>query len=207
MLINGVKGIAARTDYIVDSSKECTAFLTCAKKNGLEGRSFCARTQDGGITWHRISWIGPEPEGFSIMPSSVRLSDTNLIVALRKREGNKRWIDIYRSENNGKEWQPWSTPADDIGEGNPPSMIRLQDGRICLTYGYRAEPFSIRTQISGDEGKTWSEPISLREDGISRDIGYPRTIQCPDGVIVTVYYFCDNQSPERYIAATLWRAE
>jgi BNR repeat protein len=207
LIVNGVKGIAARTDYLVDSSKDCMAFLTCAKKNGREGRLLCAKTQDGGVTWDLVSLIGPEPEGFSIMPSSVRLSEKELLTAVRRREGDKRWIEVYRSTSNGLKWNLYSTPVDNIGTGNPPSMIQLQDGRICLTYGYRAEPLSIRTQLSDDKGKTWSKPINLRSDGVSRDIGYPRTLQLPDGVIVTVYYFCDYLSPERYIGATLWRVE
>ena len=44
------------------------------------------------------------------------------------------------------------------GVGNPPAMIELRDGRICLLYGYRAEPYSIRAVLSGDRGRTWSEP-------------------------------------------------
>gem|GEM_PF-4111678 len=37
------------------------------------------------------------------------------------------------------------------------------------------------------------------------DLGYPRTVQRPDGKIVTMYYFNDASSKERYIAATIWR--
>ena len=207
LLVKGVKGIAARTDYCVNSSNDCMAFLTCAKNNGREGRPFCARTQDGGITWDHVAWIGPEPKEFSIMPSSIRLSETSIIVAVRRREGPRRWIEVYRSDDNGLNWRLFSTPAGDIGIGNPPSMIQLKDNRICLTYGYRAEPYSIRARLSSDDGKTWTKQFSLREDGASRDIGYPRTVQLPNGTILTVYYFCDRRSPERYIAATLWRVD
>ena len=72
------KGIAARTDYIVDGKHELTAFITASKENGREGRVVCIRTRDGGRTWDLESFIGPEPEGFSIMPSSVRLSPTRI---------------------------------------------------------------------------------------------------------------------------------
>lgn len=43
-------------------------------------------------------------------------------------------------------------------------------------------------------------------DGGWRDLGYPCTIQRPDGKIVTVYYFNDHPKTERYIAATIWDA-
>ncbi len=29
-------------------------------------------------------------------------------------------------------------------------MIKLRDGRLCLTYGYRAAPFGIRARLSED---------------------------------------------------------
>jgi hypothetical protein len=92
----------------------------------------------------------------------------------------------------------------DTGEGNPPSLIRLADGRLCLTYGYRAVPFGIRARLSGDGGKTWNQEIVLRDDGGGRDVGYPRSVQRPDGKVVTVYYFHDTLKGERYIAATIW---
>jgi hypothetical protein len=202
--IENVEGIAARTDYVVNSQDDCSVFLTAAKMNAQEGRTFYARTTNGGKAWTFVSWIGPEPKGFSIMPSTVRLSDTNILTAVRRRENKRRWIETYLSKDNGNSWEFFNKTVNDLGEGNPPSLIKLKDGRLCLTYGYRAAPFNIRAQLSKDNGKTWSSPINLRENGRGRDIGYTRTIQRPDGKIVTLYYFCDNLSPERYIAATIW---
>ena len=46
----GQKGIAARTDYLVDGRHALTMFLTAAKSNGREGRVICVRTTDGGRT-------------------------------------------------------------------------------------------------------------------------------------------------------------
>ena len=202
--VQNIDGIAARTDYIVNDKLDCMLFLTAAKKNGREGRPFCTRTYNGGKSWNFVSWIAPEPKGFSIMPSTVRLSNTTLLTAVRRREGNIRWIEIYISKDNGKNWRFLSKPASDLGEGNPPSLIRLTDGRLCLSYGYRAEPYGIRAQISSDNANTWSNPLHLRDDGSGRDLGYVRSVQRSDGKIIFVYYFCDKQSPERYIAATIW---
>ena len=83
-------------------------------------------------------------------------------------------------------------------------MIRLQDGRVCVTYGHRAPPFGIRARLSNDGGRAWYPEIILRDDGGGTDIGYPRTVQRPDGKIVTVYYFHDQPKGDRYIAATIW---
>ena len=70
----------------------------------------------------------------------------------------------------------------------------------------RSRPFCIRTKLSHDAGATWGDEIILRVDGGNHDIGYPRTVQRPDGTMVTVYYYNDQAESERYIAATLWRA-
>ena len=201
----GAPGIAARTDYIVNGENDSMLFLTAAKANGEEGRLLCVRTTDGGKTWKLVSWIGPEPKGFEIMPASVRLSETDILVAGRNREGPRRWISAYLSKDNGETWEQLADPVDDSGIGNPPAMIKLKDGRICLIYGFRGEPYSIRARLSSDGGQTWSDDYVLRDDGASRDIGYPRVVQRPDGKVVAVYYFTDPKTgPERYIGATIW---
>ena len=201
----GTPGIAARTDYVVHGPNDCMLFLTAGKENRREGRPLCVRTQDGGKTWKLVSFIGPEPKGFSIMPSSLRLSDGNLLTTLRVHEGPKRWIDAWISEDNGKHWKYLSKPAADTGAGNPPSLIQLADGRLCLTYGYRAKPYGMRATLSEDNGKTWGPEIILRDDGGGHDLGYPRSMQRPDGKVVVVYYFHDEPLTERYIAATIWQ--
>jgi len=201
----GQRGIAARTDYVVNGKRDCTLFLTASKSNDREGRPFCVRTEDGGKSWAFLSYIGPEPEGFSIMPSTVRLDRDTLLCTVRRREGDKRFIAAYRSTDDGKSWTYLNTPVPDAGEGNPPCLIKLRDGRLCLTYGYRAAPFGIRARLSSDQGMTWSsQPIILRNDGGGRDVGYARTIERPDGKIVTVYYFQPQDDVDRKVIATIW---
>ena len=214
----GYTGIAARTDYLVSSSDECLLFLTASKADGAEGLIFCAHTTDGGKTFSRLSQIGPEPEGFAIMPASVRLSDTRILVAVRcrGRGGQNRaakdwqdlhnWIDLYASDDNGQTWDYINQPVDNTGRGgNPPTLTRLLDGRLCLTYGYRDAPYRICAKLSSDGGNTWGAEIVLRDNGGEHDIGYPRTVQRPDGVVVTVYYFHEEPDGERFIEATLWK--
>ncbi len=46
--------------------------------------------------------------------------------------------------------------------------------------------------------------MALRDDGGYWDLGYSRTVQRPDGKLVTVYYFTDAKESLRYIAATIW---
>ena len=209
----GQTGVAARTDYLIFGPQEGLLFLTAAKPNGDEGRVFCARTLDGGQTFQFVSWIGPEYEGFSIMPASAALPAGRILAALRCRGGGRdegtetNWIDLYASDDQGQTWHLLNRPAPNTGVGgNPPTLTRLQDGRLCLTYGFRDAPAGIRARLSADGGITWSDEIILRADGGNHDLGYPRTVQRPDGKIVTVYYFNDHPDGERYLAATIWEA-
>ena len=202
----GQPRIMARTDYVVSGKHDMTVFLTAAKQNGNEGRVFCARTTDGGKSWTFISWLGPEPDGFAIMPATVRLSSTALLTAIRRKEGPQHWIEAYLSNDDGKSWNLLDRPAPSTGDnsGNPPSMLKLKDGRLAIAYGYRAKPFGMRARLSNDDGRTWDKEIHLRDDGGCWDLGYPRTVQRPDSKLVTIYYFNDNPNQERYIAATIW---
>lgn len=195
----GQKGVAARTDYMVNGPQDCTLFLTAAKSNGKEGRVFSARTQDGGKSWNFVSFVTPEPEGkdHAIMPATIRLSPTTLYSAVRYRE----FIDTYQSDDNGINWHRVNRAAE---TDNPPSLVKLHDGRLAIVYGRRTAPFGIRARISKDQGQSWGEEIVLRKDGGSWDLGYTRSVQRPDGKVVSVYYFNDAPDRERYIGATIW---
>jgi len=199
----GTPGIAARTDYLVTGPASCLVFLTAAKTDRREGRVLCARTGDEGKSWQFAGWVTPEPKGFAIMPSSVRVNGDAILTAVRVKDPSGDWIDLYRSTDEGRTWSYVSRPAPRTGS-NPPSMLLLKDGRLCVTYGCRIDPYGIRARISADLGKTWGDELILRDDGGGRDLGYPRTVQRPDGKLVTVYYFNDKTGPDRYIGATIW---
>lgn len=198
-------GVMGRTDYLVEGREDCLLFLTASKADRREGRPFCARTSDGGKTWRFVAFIGPEPSGYAIMPATVRVAPGELVTTIRRRDGERSWIDAYGSRDDGKSWDLLSTPEPSTGDGgNPPSLVRLDDGRLCLVYGVRAAPYSIRARISEDRGRTWGRAIVLRDDGGSTDLGYVRSVVRSDGRVVSVYYFSDRETPTRYIAATIF---
>ena len=207
----GLPGVAARTDYLVSGDRELALLLTAAQSESRGGRTFCVRTSDGGKTFSPPSWINAESADQIIMPSSVRLDDGRILTAVRVHGAIRPprfWIDLYRSDDDGVSWKLVSRPVPSTGRnGNPPSMIRLRDGRLCLTYGYRDEPYGIRAVLSHDDGHTWSDPLILRDDGGDADLGYTRTVQRADGQVVTVYYTNDHTDGERYIGATVWSAD
>lgn len=202
--------LLARTDYFVEDKNTLTAFVAASKANGQEGQPLCIRTSDGGKTWDLVGWIGkqpPEQYGYAIMPSTVKLANGAYLSMIRRGgvfDGVKSWwIEAFLSPDQGKSWYMLNAPRID-NAGNPAAMIKLKDGRLALTYGWRLAPFGIRVMLSKDEGQTWGNEIVLRHDAASWDIGYPRTVQRADGKCVTIYYYHHPDQPERYIASTIW---
>lgn len=208
----GLPGTQARTDYVVLDDSSWLLFLTANKTDGREGRVFCARTDDAGSSFRFLSWIGPEPQGYAIMPASLSLGQSKLLCAIRRSEPAPDgmpahcWIALWRSDDLGATWHlAHDTVAETGPGGNPPSLIALRDGQLCLTYGYRAAPFGIRARLSSDQGASWSGELLLRDDGADGDLGYVRSVQRADSAIVTVYYMNTLERGERTIDATIWR--
>jgi Neuraminidase (sialidase) len=187
-------------------SPDNTATTSMAKPDNKEGRVFCAETKDGGLTWQSVAKIGPEPEGFLIMPSTVRLGSDRYLTTLRHKDlTTPGSIDAYLSEDAGHTWKFLGQAAPNIGGGNPPSLVLLKDGRLALIYGYRTVPYGIHARISTDQGHTWGKEIMLRDDAPTGDLEYPRSVQRPDGKIVSASYFNGPTDSDWTIQATIWK--
>ena len=208
-----------RTAYIVNGSNELFLFLsvrelTPEQKLGirLAEKTFMAKTVDGGRSFDLVSWIIPwSDQDRAVMPAPVRYSDTELVVTLRRRSKTNNWIDCCGSTDNGKTWSFRSmvgyTEEASQFNGNPPSMIKLQDGRLCCVYGNRTDR-QIVCRFSSDAGMTWSDPRVLRDDLVSAnkwpDLGYCRLFQRPDGRCVTSYFWCTEDKPQTHIEVTIF---
>ncbi|MSU48066.1 MAG: hypothetical protein EXS37_03085 [Opitutus sp.] len=201
--VDGIDRIATRTDLVVLGPRDCLMFGSAAKADGKEGRPFCARTTDGGLTWKLVLRIGPEPAGFAIMPSSLRLKNGVILTTVRRTDPGDSFIEAWRSPDQGAHWDSTGKAAVNLG-GGPPSLVQLPDGRVALTYGFRAKPHGARARISADGGYTWGSEIVLRDDGFTGDLGYARSVVRPDGKVLTVYYFNGPRDEDRPIEATLW---
>jgi hypothetical protein len=59
--------------------------------------------------------------------------------------------------------------------------------------------------ISRDEGKSWETDYVLRNDGASRDLGYPSSVELPDGRIFTVYYQQLTKGEKCSLVSTYWK--
>ena len=198
------RAVEPRIDYIIKGKQSVYAFLTANKDNGEEGNIFCAKYENG--IWRKISWLDREQEGFLIMPSTIQMGADGFLTTARWQRDGKWGISSYRSHDAGCSWTIGTQVIEGTGLSNPPSLLRLKDGRLCVTYAQRTAPYGIYARLSENEGHTWGEERVLRDDGGHWDLGYTRSYQLPNEDIVTIYYFCCDKKSERTIEATIWRA-
>jgi len=171
-------------------------------------RAYVVRSSDGGERWGAPALIAQDPEGRLSYeePALVRTAAGHLLAMLRcGADGDYQHLYQASSFDQGQSWVDLKhTPM----WGHPAHLLRLADDRLLCSYGVRRPPYGVRACLSEDQGATWSveHEIVLRDDGASRDIGYPSSVQLDDGTLVTVYYIHGTDSI-RYIAATRWHLE
>ena len=172
--------------------------------------SYLYRSYDGGLTWDEPTAIGPNSIGGGASETGfVALDDGHWVGYVRHNDRPNR---IAHSHDAGRTWEWWdesvprgaaghATP-EILGQGDwrmvagrvqkpsPGSPVVLPDGRVLITYGYRAYPFGVRAILSRDGGDTFDieREYVLSDTGYSWDCGYPSTVCYDDGTIVTVAY-------------------
>jgi len=84
-------------------------------------------------------------------------------------------------------------------------LLGLADSRILLTFGWRQPRFGIRAALSDDDGASWDvdRTILIREGMRNGNLGYPVTLDCRDGSLLTLYYGEDDDGVTS-ILATRW---
>lgn len=161
------------------------------------------RSSDGGRTWTfsegRLDW---DRTDFGEV-ATIRLKDGRLLAALRRQQP-ETWGEGFQdtvmteSRDDGRTWEkPWR--MSNTAEVHA-YLTELDDGRILATYANYHLPWGVYAVVSEDGGRTWDldDPVQL---GLSADlnVGWPVTLQLPDGGLVTAYGATTHMRPE-YVA-------
>lgn len=207
------------------------------KEEFATDRLFCMKTVDGGQNFQFQGWlvkpflVEEAGESFkvplydddtknpyatqcrAVMSQTFMLKDGKLLSVMRRKydpkgDEAKNWVDAYASVDGGKTWKFQSKVGDaGAGNGNPPALAVMADGRLCAVFGER-QFGNILVAYSSDEGKTWGEPKILMdgfwsEDMELNDLGYPRVLTRSDGKMVSVFYYSTKEHLH-HIHATIW---
>jgi sialidase-1 len=68
-----------------------------------------------------------------------------------------------------------------------------------------ARPEGVRACFSNDNGATWDiqTEVQIRNDFSNWDVGYPESLELPDGRVLTVYY--GNLFGKYFLGGTYWK--
>jgi hypothetical protein len=172
----------------------------------------CA-SQDDGATWQ---WVAEIPVRAGDQASeyhelhAVECADGRLVAHIRN-ENKTDDNETLQSESTdgGKTWSvPHRLRVVDGSEGvwgTPSHLLRLRDGRLLMSYGYRRAPFGNQARVSADEGATWSAPMTISADGACGDLGYPSNVELDDGSFLTVWYERTKDSPAAVLREAHWK--
>ena len=168
-------------------------------RNELDlGPVVAAHSADNGRTWTERGSVPVYPRmhsGNYAEPHVVELPSGKLLGMIRI-SGER----VYNLDHTGVlPFSMMQTESDDGGHtwtnlkplnfhGSPPHLLRHSSGVLILIYGFRLLPYGQRIALSDDDGQTWRHDWILRDDGIDWDLGYPSTIEMPDGSLLSVFY-------------------
>jgi len=170
------------------------------------GRIGVCESTDEGLTWRWLAEIPTRPgddanRGYHEL-HAVETDDGRIIVQIRNHNEPHRGETLQSESADGG--RTWSEPRSIGVWGLPSHLLKLRDGRLVMTYGYRRQPFGNEARVSTDHGRTWSEPLTISADGASGDLGYPSTVELADGRLLTVWYERPASGPAT-LRQAIWR--
>lgn len=171
-----------------------------------EERVGVCHSADDGQTWNWLASIptrpGDDHRHYHEL-HGVECHSGKLVVHIRNHNQANRGETLQTESTDGG--RTWSVPHAIGIWGLPSHLLRLADGRLLMSYGYRRTPFGNQVRLSDDDGESWSAPLTISSDGHSGDLGYPSTVQCEDGSFVTVWYELLKDSPNAQLRQAKWK--
>lgn len=167
--------------------------------SGLEGVSWISH--DSGLTWTAL--------GQQVVPGgedhAVEIADGVIVAHIRYKDrtpdGLLQYTVQMESRDGGKTW----SEQHKVTDGYPSHLLRLANGSLLMTYGVREAPFGIRARLSRDGGVTWSDELTISADGASWDLGYPSTVELPNGNLLTIWYETPADTHQAGLRQAVWQ--
>jgi hypothetical protein len=108
---------------------------------------FVLRSADDGETWQFLPLSHAPEDKFGLSETTLLEVGNGDILAMMRSEEAGGWLYQTRSTDQGRTW----TEAEKTGLwGHPANLLRLKNGHILCTYGYRRRPMGVRAAFSHD---------------------------------------------------------
>ena len=162
-------------------------------------------SRDDGQSW---SWLATIPTRTNDDAKdyhelhAVESADGRIVAHIRNHNKQNARETLQTESRDGG--TTWTTPHSIGVWGYPSSLLRLNDGRLLMSYGHRRNPMGNQARLSADHGQTWSEPMIISDDGTSGDLGYPTTVQLKDGSLLSVWYELLKGMPKAILRQAKW---
>ncbi len=163
-------------------------------------------SKDDGLTWEWLATIPARPGDDPIRYHELHLmdaDDSTLVCHIRNENKTDDGQTLQSESKDGG--RTWTIPHTIGVWGLPSHLLRMRNGNLLMSYGHRRSPLGIQVRISQDSGKSWSEAISITVDAKSSDLGYPSTVECSDGTMVTVWYEVLDGAPLAQLRQARWK--
>lgn len=196
-----VKGTAVRGNIVEMPDGSLLLPFYGAKHLNELSRVGLMKSDDRGESWYTFSEMGFDPTGEKnyLEPNLYRTESGRLIGLFRTQSDflipgvdfEKTYLNLHIavSEDDGRTFAPVEE-IDGLWGSSPFHALRLNSGKVLVTYGYRRQPFGIRAKLCDAElsDLATAEELILRDDAPNGDLGYPHSLQLADGTILVSYY-------------------
>jgi hypothetical protein len=163
---------------------------------------FALRSTDDGASWQSPVHVA-SGEGHAFEEPAVVACGSNRLLAVLRDNDCRLLHQVYSTDGG----LSWSAPRSLGISGYPAHLLRLADGRLLLTYGFRQPDFGIRAVVSPDNGANWdtAATIIIRGGMCNSNLGYPSTIACGDDLVT--FYYGEDDTGCTCIMSTTWRLD
>ena len=142
-----------------------------------------------GTKW----FYGTEAPGLDILAKNgdMYLDTDDGIVYTLTDEG---WVCLGSyNGSDGQDGNPGQDGEDgEDGQDGITPLLRIDNGVLFVSY---------------DNGASWDVDYDIYVNGVSLDLGYPSTIELPDGSFLTVFYAHRSKEEPAIVMQQKWRFE
>ena len=186
--VNHVNPFSAVTKYSADvaTPEQLPVYLRQAFRAATTGTPGPAHLDLEALSGSAVVDCEGDLEGKYHELHMVEAANGRLIAQIRNHNPKDAGETLQSESSDGG--ATWSPPHSIGVWGLPSHLLRLSDGRLLMSYGYRRKPYGNQVRISSDHGENWSAPLTLSADGAGHDLGYPSTVELADRSLLSVWY-------------------